>query len=786
MGTRRMTAQDSRRHRGWYRFFLTMTVLTLLGAAFAIGILGGVFVAVSDILPRGRALADLQPSVPTRILASDGTVLARLFLPDQNREIIPLSQMGLMRDTTIAIEDVRFYSHPGIDMRGIARAMVKNIAAGNSKEGASTITQQLARGLYLTRRKALRRKLQEMILALELERRYAKDEILEAYLNQVFYGSNPYSLQSWGAEMAARNYFGKPTKELTLAEAALLSGLPKNPDGYNPYAHPEAAIARRNLVLKTMLDNDMISRTAYQTAYNTPLRLAKPKKIRDSRAAHAPYFVEFIKQEMQRIYGKDDATTMMYQHGVDIYTSLDPRMQKVAEDALNTGVEKNRSRNIGDGALISIDPQTGFIKAMVGGTSFTKDNYNIVTQGYRQPGSSFKPFVYTAALLRGYTPKTTVSDSRRSYPSGSGKPWSPRNSDGAYRGRMQLQQAVWLSRNAAAVSVAADVDIENVISVAHAMGISSHLEPVLPTAIGATAVTPLDMCTGYAVLANHGVLNAPTGIVKITTPDGQEVLYESTMKPTRVLPTAIADTMKEVMRGVIQRGTAARALGRFPYPASGKTGTTNSYRDAWFIGYTDNLATAVWVGNRDNTPMNRTFGGTVPAPVWGEFMRVAEPIMIAEHKDVATELTRRNNQPELLAKELNTSPSPHIAKLIGRRETANADTDTRPADNYTLTICEDSGRRATSYCPDTETRSYVKGEPPYPPAGKCTQHTKPEDVPNADGEPSRPGANDQQGGVLISVCVETGKIATDKCPIVKLRRFTENAPVETCPMHRNR
>jgi penicillin-binding protein 1A len=768
------------RRKRWYLFFRALAILILLGAALVFGVVGGLFTAITHELPQGKELSDLRLAVPTRILASDGSLLARIFSPDQNREPVRLSEMGRMRDTTVAIEDVRYWSHPGIDMRGIIRALFKNVVAGNSKEGASTITQQLARGLYLTREKKLTRKLQEIVLALEIERRYSKDEILEAYLNQVYYGSNEHGLQSWGAQMAARNFFGKDAKALTLAEAALLAGLPKNPRDYSPYKHPDIAKQRRDLVLDTMLRYRMISRQDFDTAVATPIKVLPSKNIPTVGDMHAPYFVDYIlRYELPRIYG-NDTETMIYHYGIDVYTSLDPRMQKVAEDAVTTSVANNKARKIDDGALISIDPATGLIKAMVGGTDYkNKDQFNIVTQGRRQPGSSFKPFVYTTALLHGYTPTTPVFDVPRSYPSGSGKPWSPKNSDGRYMGRMPLERALWLSRNAAAVGIAADVGITNVIDTAHRMGIKSDLVPVLPTAIGATAVSPLEICSGYSVLANHGVLNPPAGIVKITAADEDDVLFTYSPHPRRAIPAPIADTMKDVMRGVIQRGTAHGALGRFPFPASGKTGTTNSFRDAWFIGYTDNLVTAVWVGNRHNQPMNRTFGATVPAPIWGEFMLVAEPIMIAEHRERLDELARVNNLPELPAGEIDTTPSRYIIKITGTQ----GNTPAAPADaggQYTVTICQDTELRATPWCPNTELRTYTKGEPPYPPRKTCNVHTGPTAVPNADDDTDTTNNKD---GVLISVCVETGKIATDKCPIVRLRRFTHDAPTETCPLH---
>ncbi len=289
---------------------------------------------------------------------------------------------------------------------------------------------------------------------------------------------------------------------------------------------------------------------------------------------------------------------------------------------------ENKSRNIDDGALVSIDPLTGLIKAMVGGTDFHRDQFNVITQGHRQPGSSFKPFDYSTAFMHGYTPDTIIFDRPGHYPSGAGF-WSPKNDDGKYMGAMPLKKALWLSRNAAAAGVAYDVGIKRIIDIAHRMGIIYQLEPVLPTALGASAVVPLEMCSAYGTLANHGVHNPPTGIARVTSSDG-EVLYEYRAQPTRAIPTVVADTMKETMRGVIERGTGRPA--RCPFPASGKTGTTNSFRDAWFIGYTDDLVTAVWVGNRHNQPMNHTFGATVPAPIWHDYMLVAEPIMAAEHE----------------------------------------------------------------------------------------------------------------------------------------------------------
>jgi len=767
----------------WFRICRALTILIFLGAALIIGLVAGVFASVARSLPKGEALSNIRPSTPTRVLASDGTLLARVYLPDQNREIVPYNRMGYMINATVAIEDERFRDHPGVDPRGILRAFVKNVQAGSSKEGASTITQQLARNLFLDREKKVSRKLREMLLALELERRYSKNEILETYLNQVYSGTNQYGLQSWGAQMAAQNYFAKNVENLTLAEAALLAGLPKNPDGYNPYKFPERTKVRRNLVLRIMLDNALISHADYLKAKEEPIKVQPEKKPAVMADYHAPYFVRHVlAEEMKKIFGQD-ANDLIYGYGVDIYTSLDPRIQKAAEVTLTAQVQKNKFRKIDDGALISIDPKTGFIKAMVGGTDFRKDQYNIVTQGHRQPGSSFKPFVYTTALMNGYTPKSTVQDTARSYPTGYGKQWSPKNSDGGYRGAMPLEQALWLSRNCAAASVAYNVGIKKIIQVAYQMGIKHPLEPHLSTSLGASVVVPLEICSAYGTLANHGVHHPTAGIMRVVTQDGV-VLYDHRPQPRRAIPARVADDMKEIMRGAVERGTGRPA--RSPFPVSGKTGTTNSYRDAWFIGFTEDLVTAVWVGNRNNQPMNRTFGGTIPAPIWREVMMVAQPIMAAEHRQQQQTLALINAVPD------TTKAAADAARAVEEQTRTLPDipegTDTPPAmtetpqlgKEYAVMICADTGDRATQFCPDKVMVTYIEGSGEAPPPIYCAKHTGPDAVPDADGSTGR-GSN--RGGILISTCGETAKIATDKCPTVLLRRFKNNAPTETCPLH---
>ncbi len=760
----------------WYMFCRFITILIFVGFAFFVGTVAGIFVYVSQNLPDVDELTDIRPSIPSRILANDGTLLAKISLAEQNRQLIALKDMGKVVDAIQTTEDERFYSHPGIDPWGIARAIVKNISHRSAREGASTITQQLVRNMYnLNRGKDVRRKLQEMVLALEFERKYTKHEILETYLNMVFFGTNKYGLQCYGVQMAARSYFNKEAKDLTLEEAALIAGLPKSPIDYNPYRNPKKAKARRNIVLDAMFINGKIDKVAWKTAKNKPVKLAAEKKPSAFRNYHAPYFVQYVQNDelsSPDVLGEDAEGYLNY--GIDIYTSLDPRMQKVAEDAVIDGVNNNRSRNLSDGALISIDPITGYIKAMVGGIDYKKDQFNIVTKGKRQPGSSFKPFDYTSAILSGYTPKTNVEDKPQSFPMGNGKFWRPKNSDGRYTGRIPLERALWGSRNCAAVFLASDIGIDNIITVANRMGIQSKIEPNLSTALGSSVVTPLEICSAYCPLANNGIKTKPVCITKICYSGSDEIIYENRIKPERVIPMIAANTMKEMMRGVVERGTGTAA--RCPFKVSGKTGTTNSYKDAWFIGYTDDLVTAVWVGNRDSTPMNRTFGGTVPAPIWKKYMLMAQPIMAVEHIENMSELAIYQ---QLDDSTFTLATSPYILKVRGKDigEIGNTQNERVAATEFgekkkRVSICAESGNLATRWCPERRVTLMLESEVP---TSYCMDHSSTDLIPAADD-------NGSDSGAVVSICAQSGKIANRKCPVVQQRRFL-HPPTSRCTIH---
>ncbi len=761
----------------WYMFCRFITIAIFVGFAFFVGTIAGIFIYVSQNLPDVDELSDIRPSIPSRILAVDGTLLAKISLAEQNRQLISLKDMGKVVDAIQATEDERFYSHPGIDPWGIARAIVKNISHNRAKEGASTITQQLVRNMYnLNRGKDIRRKLQEMVMALEFERKYTKQEILETYLNMVFFGTNKYGLQCYGVQMAARSYFDKNAKDLTLDEAALLAGLPKSPIDYNPYRNAKRAKLRRNIVLDAMFLNGKIEKAEWKAAKNKPIKLATEKRPSAMRNDHAPYFVQYVQNDelsSEEVLGDQAANYMNY--GIDIYTSLDPRMQKIAEDAVTEGVNNNRSRNLSDGALISIDPITGYVKAMVGGIDFKQDQFNIVTKGKRQPGSSFKPFDYTAAILSGYTPTTKVMDRPISFPLGNGKMWRPQNSDGRYKGRIAMEKALWGSRNCAAVFIANDIGIDNIITVAKRMGIKSPIEPNLSTALGSSVVTPFEICSAYCTLANNGIKTNPGCITRICYSGSDEIIYERKVKPERVIPMIVANTMKEMMRGCVERGTGTAA--RCPFKVSGKTGTTNSYKDAWFIGYTDDLVTAVWVGNRDNTPMNRTFGGTVPAPIWKKYMLSAQPIMAVEHIDNMSELAIYQQLDDSTF-TLNTSP--YILKIRGSDIGAVGNTQNErtvvseevTGEKKRVSICAESGNLSTRWCPERRVTLMLASDAP---TTYCMDHSSSDAIPAADD-------NNTDGGAIVSICAQSGKIANRKCPVVQQRRFT-HPPTSRCNIH---
>ena len=587
--------------------------LVATAAAAVLGAVVGAVLLVSlrSSLPDVAALYR-PPSQATRIYAANGELIASLYR--ENRAYVRLRDIPeVVQQAVIAIEDERFYQHRGVDLRGILRAAWRNLTRQSVVEGGSTITQQLARNLFLSPRRTLDRKLQEILLAVEIERRLTKDEILERYLNQVYFGNGAY-----GVEMAARLFFGKSARDLTLPEAALLAGVIQAPSRYSPFDNLEGAKRRQAVVLDRMAELGYISRARAEAAKRVPLRLLPGIRNAGLVGVRAPYFVSYILPTLVERYGED----AVYNGGLRVYTTLDPRFQAIAQQVITRGVQEARRAGlrVSQGALVAVEPGTGRVLAMVGGVDFEASQFNRAWQARRQPGSAFKPFIYTAALENGVSPDRVLLDAPVEYRIAGWGYWRPKNYDGSYWGPIPLRVALEQSRNVPAVRMLAELGPQTVIEVAQRMGIRSPLQPNLSLALGTSEVTVLEMASAFATLAAGGIQADPLAVTKVADARGR-VLDEARPSRRVALRPEVAYLMTDLLRGVILRGTGRAAdVGR---PAAGKTGTTDDYRNAWFVGYTPELAVAVWVGNDDNSPTNRITGGSLPARLWARFVREA-------------------------------------------------------------------------------------------------------------------------------------------------------------------
>jgi penicillin-binding protein 1A len=739
--------QHRRREVAW-KTLRVLYALILVGAAGLVGLVYGTYASIQKSIPSDSSLLNIQPSEGTTIYSADGVVLARVAL--ENRKPVPLSEIpDYLIDATIAIEDSRFYHHPGLDLRGIARAFSENMKQGRIVQGGSTITQQLARSLYLTRRRTIGRKLQEAVLALQLERNLSKEEILEMYLNQVYYGHGAY-----GAAVAAQTFFGKKPSQLTLAQCAVLAGLPRRPSTYSPYDNPEIALRRRNVVLRRMAELGYISFEEAEQATQEKMRLRPKPEPLGLAEQRAPYFTSFLLREVKRQYGED----LIYRGGLRIYSTLNCKMQEQAERVLREELKKARGRNATEGALVALDWRTGEIKALVGGAGdFKRHQYNCATQAKRHPGSAFKIFVYTAAIEEGYTPDTIIVDSPVSFIGGSGRLWSPDNASKGYRGRVPLKTALALSINTCAVKTAAKIGVEKVINVAHRMGLRGEMRPNLSLALGATGVSPIEMAAAMSVIASGGLRIEPTAVRRILDSAGN-VVEEFEPRPRRVLSHEVAATMRELFKGVVERGTGRPVRRYFDGEAAGKTGTSNEYRDAWFVGFTRNLAAAVWVGNRDYSPMRRIYGATIPAPTWARFMAFGEPMM---------ERWRESSQEE--PAEAKEARRHHPAAATVTEKRVNAEEPKA----IVRKLCAATGLLANPQCPEVMEKTYPPGHESEAPSEYCYMHV------SSEGE----AASSER--ITLSVCADTGLLATSSCPRVVNRAFLpEEAPTRTCDRHR--
>lgn len=618
------------------RRLVAVGVLAL--AALCAGLAWGAWVHICDRCPSIAQIYAFEPKEATQLYAADGSLLAELFR--ERRTPIRLEDLPPhVYNAFISVEDQRFWTHEGVDLRRTTRAFIDFVLNGYDVAGGSTITQQLAGAMFsasVDRRDiSVRRKLREMRVAFALESAYSKQEILEAYLNQINFDG------VYGIEAAAQRYFGKRARELNLPEAATLAAIPRNPRSYNPARNPERAIGRRNLILELMARQDRVSRHDAEVAKAYPLELEEGA-VQDRVA---PYFVEWVRQHLYSRYGTD-----IYENGFRVYTTLDPAIQATADSALRaqlTAVERNPGFRGGvtyaqtrswsadslsavsrggaempyvQGMFIALDPRTGDVRALIGGRDFEDSEFNRATQAIRQPGSVFKPFVYTAAIASGIPASEVIIDAPILIENPGSDPYSPKNFTDTFHGPMTLRRALAQSINVVAVKLGQRVGEESMAQIATSMGITSEIPRVPSAAIGSASLTPLEIASAYTTFANMGVRVVPRPILRIESKDGR-VLWESQVNREQVLEPRVAWVVLSMLRDAVDRGTgqsAVRIGAGVPYsvPVAGKTGTTNSATDTWFVGFTPELVTATWIGfDLPQRVHVGATGGSTAAPV---------------------------------------------------------------------------------------------------------------------------------------------------------------------------
>lgn len=721
------------------------------------------------------------PKAATILFDINEKEVARLY--QENRVPVTLDRIPqTMKDAIIAVEDRDFYKHRGINFRSIARAIVVDIREGGFRQGASTITQQLARNALLTQKKTITRKLKEVFIAFNLERNLTKDEILEKYLNQIYFGHG-----AWGVESASQVYFNKHIWELKLEEFALLAGLPRGPGYYSPYVDKAKALERRATVLHVMAENGYITLKQANAAAKKDLGVVPLKNTR----GHAAYFVDYVLQELVNKYNLDEEA--VYTEGFRIYTTLDNTAQAAAEAAI-AKLPLGKADTLGvmqpQGAIVALDPQNGYIKAMVGGRDFQNTQLNRAVKAHRQPGSAMKPFVYAAALESGYTPASIMVDEPVSFPAGGGRTYSPKNYDGKYRGSITLRTALENSVNTIAIKLVERLGPSRVLSYARKMGLTSLITSGAKNDLNLSSmglggltngVTPLELAAAYTPLANQGIYSEPIAILMVKDEQGN-ILFENTPKKRVALRAETAYLMTDMMRGVIERGTGQRAqIGR---PAAGKTGTTSDYTNAWFVGYTPDLLAAVWIGNDEQRLPVRVNGAVLSssaaAGIWGDFMinalknSPARSFAIPDSMVTGIEICPESGQ---LATPF--CPEVHYDTFVAGtepQELCALHSNGQILDVNAVEICTESGQLATADCPrnrvarrhyDKTTHQEIRDGTPMP-TERCTIH-------------------DTRQTATVRICMESGFLATPYCPkdliVVQVYNMGEE-PEAYCDIHR--
>jgi len=695
----------------------------------------------------------------TEILSVDGQVL--FTMAAEFREPIRITDVPqIVKDATLAAEDRRFYEHQGIDPIAVGRQMFTNVRERRIAGGASTLTMQLAKRLAGDDDKTFRRKIDDMALAVLIERRYTKDEILEMYLNQVFYGSQAYGIQA-----AADVYFGKSLKKLTVAEAALLSRCVRLPSRENPFANPERAVMNRNVVLRVMRDDGKIDQATLEKALDEPLRLKPRSRKGVSSNKVAPYFVDYVLDFIRRELPQVD----FEQGGYRIETTINLKYQRAAEDAVEKLLREYRRSKVRTGAFLLMD-RDGRILAMVGGGNYERNQFNMLTQGRRQPGSSFKPLVYAMAFERGaLSPMDRLSNDRFTWTNpDSGEVWAPKNSSGRYGGMVTVQTAIAASLNMPAIRALERVGARPFVEYAHQVyGITSDLDPVLPLALGATALRPVELAQAYSVFMRLGDRVTPFGVTRVTAPDGGVVMEYLPNIRGNVMGRVSAESMDGLLRQVVvgTGGTARRA--GVIVNARGKTGTTSDNRDAWFIGYTDQFLGLGWIANEVPGPRkvgwryepmsSRVFGGTVTIQMWTNVLRVAQKLS--------------GEQPSKRSYSMKRAPvaPPTDATVVedGTEDLPVADAGTAPPTETPRDETPAEAGTSNGNSPDS----------PESPTPREPTRKPPE-------QPTSPPKENESLSVSVTVCADSNELANASCPeqvVSSFRRGTE--PKRRCHLH---
>jgi penicillin-binding protein 1A len=578
-------------------------------------VLAGAFFAFTHDLPQIRNLETFRPHAVTRVYSAHQELLAELYI--EKRDPVPLQSIPpYLTAALVATEDRKFYKHSGVDIKGIARAILKDIQAGGFVEGASTITQQLAKTLFLTPRKTIVRKIKEAILAFQLERRYTKNEILQLYLNQVYFGSGAYGVQS-----AAEIFFGKSVPKLTLAESALIAGMPKSPSRYSPLVNKDLARRRRNIVLHQMFTMEIISEDEYNQAVNSEILLADRRKILN----RAPYFVEYVKKKLEKSLG----ASKLYKGGLSIHTTLDLDLQEAAQTAVDDGLRSLQARMTANNfltddpqaALVCTDIESGGILAMVGGRNYYESPFNRATAAKRQPGSAFKPLVYAYAIEQGFSQNAMILDAPVVYRGADlNNDYRPENFSKKYEGEITLRKALAISQNIPAVRLIEMLGPESVARFAYRLGIESKLDPNLSLALGTSALSLLNLTGAYAVFPRGGKWIEPYGIMEVTDHRGR-IIWSAKPQKRLVMTREGAAIISNMLESVVLEGTGRQAR-KLAVPVAGKTGTTDNYDDALFVGFSPIVAAGVWVGRDTGGSLGeKETGAKAALPIWIQFMQ---------------------------------------------------------------------------------------------------------------------------------------------------------------------